>query len=194
MTPDATPPQPPAPAAAPAKPAWLPPHIPFNGDWDTFVKALHIIFERDFVRVWPRFRTFPVWHDNRKIDPKDKHHFEEGFWHLVTRTQLVYNRQKRCDEKQRLPDTDRAGRLTWARPIIDHETAAEVVVWDYDDVTPQKKSVVRTYVWLRDQDYAVILEHQKRPKGDVFMLITSFYVDFEGKRRDLQSRYERRRK
>jgi len=40
----------------------------------------------------------------------------------------------------------------------------------------------------------VILERQKKDKGDVFMLITSFYSDYEGKRRDLQSRYERRRK
>ena len=84
MTPEDTPPQPPAPTAAPARPAWLPPHIPFNGDWDTFIKALHIIFERDFVRVWPRFRALPVWHDNRKMDPDDKYNFEEGFWHLVT--------------------------------------------------------------------------------------------------------------
>lgn len=193
MTPEDTPPQPPAPTAAPARPAWLPPRIPFNGDWDTFIKALHIIFERDFVRVWPRFRALPVWHDNRKMDPDDKYNFEEGFWHLVTRNQRVYNRQKRCKETQRLPDTNRAGRLPWARPIINHDATADVTVWDFDEETPKGK-VVRTYLWLKNHDYVVILERQKKDKGDVFMLITSFYSDYEGKRRDLQSRYERRRK
>ena len=49
-------------------------------------------------------------------------------------------------------------------------------------------------MWLKEHDYVVILEQQPRQKGNVFMLVTSFLVDFEGKRRDLQSRYERRRK
>ena len=182
----------PTPAPAPAKPGWLPPHIPFNGDWDTFVKALYIIFDRDFKKVWPRFRTFPVWY-NRWIDPEDKLHFEEGFWHLVTRDQMVYNRQARRNEKERLPELDRAGRLPWAKPIIEHETAVEILAWDFDDAT-KWGTVVRTYVWLKNHDYVVVLERQKKDKGDVFMLITSFLLDFEGKRRDLQSRYERRRK
>ena len=54
--------------------------------------------------------------------------------------------------------------------------------------------VIRTYAWLKNYDYVVILERQKKDRGDVFMLITSFHLDFDGKRRDLQSRYERRRK
>ena len=58
----------------------------------------------------------------------------------------------------------------------------------------KRGTVVRTYVWLKDHDYVVVLERQKKDKGDVFMLITSFLLAFEGKRRDLQSRYERRRK
>ena len=43
-------------------PAWLPPHIPFNGDWNVFVRALYILFTRDFKNNWPRFRERPVWH------------------------------------------------------------------------------------------------------------------------------------
>jgi hypothetical protein len=88
---------------------------------------------------------------------------------------------------------DRAGRLPWAKPIIEHETAVEILAWDFDEA-PKRGTVVRTYVWLKDHDYVVVLERQKKDKGDVFMLITSFLLAFEGKRRDLQSRYERRRK
>jgi len=192
MTSDPTPAPQPAPVAAPATPAWLPPFIPFGGDWDIFVRALHIVFEQDFKNRWPRFRTFPVWHD-RRIDPEDKHRFEEGFWHLVSRDEWVWNPKSRRKEKERLPELNRAGRLPWARPIIEHETVVEVVTWDFDEET-RKGSVVRTYVWLRNHDYVVILERQQKQKGDVFMLVTSFLVDFEAKRRDLQRRYERRRK
>jgi hypothetical protein len=61
-------------------------------------------------------------------------------------------------------------------------------------IATKRGIAVRTYVWLKDHDYVVVLERQQKNKGDVFMLITSFYLDFEAKRRDLQSRYERRRK
>ena len=182
----------PTPTPQPATPAWLPSHIPFGGDWNTFIRALCIIFERDFKNRWPRFRTFPVWH-NRRVDPTDIYGFEEGFWHLVSRDQPVYNRQTRRNGKQRLPDFDRAGRLPWAKPIIEHETAVEVMVWDYDEAT-KWGTVVRTYVWLKNHDYVVILERKEIPKGDVFMLVTSFFVDYEAKRRDLLSRFARRRK
>src|ERR1039458_3967837 len=180
------------PTPPPAPPAWLPPFIPFGGDWNVFVRALYIIFERDFKNHWPRFRTFPVWHD-RRVDPTDNYGFEEGFWHLVTRDQLVYDRQTRRNEKERLPDLDRAGRLPWAKPIIEHETAIEILAWDFDEAT-KWGTTVRTYVWLKNHDYVVILERQQKQRGDIFMLVTSFYVDHEAKRRDLQSRYERRRK
>lgn len=53
--------------------------------------------------------------------------------------------------------------------------------------------VVRTYIWLKDHDYVVILERQQKRQGVVYMLVTSFHLDFEAKRRDLMSRYERRR-
>ena len=172
-----------------AVPAWLPPFLPFDGDWPVFVRALYIVFEKDFKRRWPRFRTCPVWHDRRVFDDGR----EEGFWHLITRDQMVYNPQTRRNEKQRLPELDRAGRLPWAKPIIENETAAEMLAWDFDETT-KRGIAVRTYVWLKDHDYVVVLERLQKSKGDVFMPITSFYLKFEGKRRDLQSRYERRRK
>jgi hypothetical protein len=191
MSDDTAQPPPPAPVAPTATPAWLPPRIPFAGDWRVFVEALYLVFTKDFKGCWPRFRTFPVWHDRRVFDDGDGK--EEGFWHLVQKDQWIYNTKTRRKEKERLPEFERAGRLPWARPIIDHENAVEVTVWDYDNETPKGK-VVRTYIWLKDHDYVVILERQKKDKGDVFMLITSFYLDFEGKRRDLESRYEGRRK
>jgi len=128
-------PAPASPAAPPvalARPSWLPPHVPYNDNWDTFIRALYIIFERDFKQGYPRFRTLPIWH-NRRIEREDKYQFEEAFWHLVTRYEWVYNRSTRHDMKERYPDPERAGRLPWAKPILDYEADSEVTAWDCDE-------------------------------------------------------------
>jgi hypothetical protein len=173
-------------------PAWLPPIVPFHGDWTPFIKALHALFSIDFKSGTLRFRGCPVWYD-RCVLRDDPLGFEEGFWHLVTRDSFVWNPAKRCKEKQRLPDIERARHLRWGRPAIEHETEPELLVWDFDDETPRGK-IVRTYLWLKELDYAVILERQAKEKGDVFMLITTFLVDVPAKRVDLESRYQRRKK
>ncbi|MDN5881406.1 MAG: hypothetical protein L0H75_06525 [Nitrosospira sp.] len=173
-------------------PGWLPNSIPFSGDWDTFIRALYIVFDRDFKKCFPRYRTFPVWH-NRRVDRADKFGFEEGFWHLVTRDERVFNCATRRNEKERLPDLGRASRVPWVRPIIEHEDDPAVLAWDFDEEAGGAK-VVRSYIWLKEQDYVVVLERQRKTRGDIFLLITSFHITYEAKRRDLQKRYERRRK
>jgi hypothetical protein len=172
-------------------PAWLPAAIAFTSDWKVFVEAIYAAFSRDFKDQWPRFRAQPVWHDRRIFPDSDGK--EAGFWHLVTRDEWVWNPKTRRNEKERLPEFDRAGRLPWARPIIEHETDPEVLAWDFDEAT-RSGIVVRTYIWLTDFDYVVILEKQAKTKGDIFQLITSFFVSHESKRKDLESRYDRRKK
>jgi len=54
--------------------------------------------------------------------------------------------------------------------------------------------IVRTYLWLKQLDYVVILERQVKERGDIFMLITTFLVDAPGKHANLESRYQRRKK
>ena len=173
-------------------PAWLPPIVPFHGDWTPFIKALHALFSVDFKSGTLRFRGRPVWHNGRVL-PDDPYGFEEGFWHLVTRDEWVYDPLKRRKEKQRLPEIERARRLPWGRPTVEHESEPEVLVWDFDDEVNQGK-VVRTYLWLKDLDYVVILERQTKERGDIFLLITTFLVDAPGKHANLESRYQRRKK
>lgn len=172
---------------APSRPDWLPDHVPFAGDWDAFVRTLYAIFEVDFKQRAPRFRSLPVWHD-RRIEEGDRYRFEEGFWHLVTKDEWVYNRATRRKEKGRLPEFDRAGRLPWAKPIIVNSHEEIVVAWDYEDETSRGK-VVRSYLWLRDFDFVVILERQTAREREIYKIITSFHVCYEAKRRDLESRY-----
>ena len=175
-----------------ARPAWLPDHVPFAGDWDAFVRTLYAIFESDFKHGRPRFQARPIWHD-QCINRADSYRFEEAFWHLVTRDQWLYNPKTRRKEKERLPELDRAARLPWAKPITDNAATKEVLVWEFEDETRSGK-IARTYLWLQEFHYVVILERQPKSKGDIFMLITSFYVDVPAKRKDLESRYERRLK
>lgn len=177
--------------SAEAPPEWLPAVIAYAGDWTRFVGALYSVFTRDFKGQWPRFRAAPVWHDRRLLPDGDGK--EEGFWHLVTKDQWVWNPRTRRKEKERLPELNRARRLPWARPIIEHESDASIQSWDFDEAT-KWGMVVRTYIWLKRHDYVVILERQQKDKGYIFMLITSFFVTHEGKRRDLESRHARRRK
>lgn len=180
------------PTTATTLPAWLPPIVPFHGDWTLFIKALHALFSIDFKNGTLRFRGRPVWHNGRVL-PDDPYGFEEGFWHLVTRDEWVYDPVKRRKEKQRLPEIERARRLPWGRPTIEHETSPELLVWDFEDELKQGK-VIRTYLWLKHLDYVVILERQEKERGAIYMLITTFLVDAPGKHANLESRYERRKK
>jgi hypothetical protein len=84
--------------------------------------------------------------------------------------------------------------LPWGRPTIENENAPEIVVWNFDEETRKGKKVVRTYLWIKQWDYAVVLERQEKSWGAIFMLITAFPVDIPAKRIDLESRYNRRKK
>lgn len=179
--------------ASPLTPAWLPGIIPFQGDWNFFVRALYKVFSTDFKTGGPRFRYRPLWY-NQRIEADDPFGYEEGFWHLVTRDQWVYNRVTRRNEKERLPEFDRAARLPWAKPITQHESAPELLVWEFEEETQRHGKAVRIYLWLKDLEYVVILERQSKRMGEVYMLITSFLVDCDAKRKDLESRYARRLK
>lgn len=174
-------------------PSWLPDKLDFDGNWEKFQSALYAVFTADFKSSSLRFRGCPVWYI-RRVDLADNPHgYEEGFWHLVTRDDFVYVPEKRCKEKQRLPDIERARHLPWGRPTVVHEFKQEVLVWDFDEETRRGKTV-RTYLWLKDFDYTVILERQAKERGDIFMLITTFFVDAPGKKANLESRYARRNK
>jgi hypothetical protein len=173
-------------------PDWLPDSILFDGDWNAFVRTLYAVFESDFKHGRPRFRGCPVWH-NQRINNDAHHRFEEGFWHLVTRDQWVFDQKTRRNIKDRLPDLDRASRLPWAKPIVDHDSDPSVTVFEFEDET-RKGKVVRTYLWLHDWDYVVILEKQTKTRGFIYLLVTSFLMDIPAKRKDLQSRYDRRLK
>ena len=159
-----------------APPSWLPEMVSVNGDWASILTRLYSVFHADFVTSTPRLKGLDVWHDRRKLEDN----IEEGFWHITH----VFDRRV----QQRVFDPRRSERIPWCRPTMENEPQAEVQCWDYRE----GKGNIRTYVWLKDHDYIVVLERKSMRRGDVYMLITAFYVEHESYRRTLRRKYGQR--
>jgi len=119
-------------------PDWLPELIDTNGSWDDILGRLYAVFESDFITGNPRYEGLPVWHDRRKLDG-DPH--EEGFWHLVTKTDR--------NTGDRLLDSPRAKRLRWCRATIDQNAPPDVLVFDFEEGNGK----VRRYLWVHEYNY-----------------------------------------
>jgi hypothetical protein len=130
----------------------------------------------DFKENKKTLHNLHVWWDRRVIDSE----YEEGFWHLISR--VDYKRKKR------LFDPRRAERLPWCGPTISNADDIAVKVWAYRE----KNRRLRTYLWLEDWDYTIVLEKRNFRIGDVYFLITAFYVDGQSRRNNLQKKYKKR--
>lgn len=156
---------------------WLPPILTLSGTWEEIVSGLYAIFEKDFKQAKPKFQHYMVWWNQRVLSGLC---YEEGFWHLISRD------ERSTDE--RIPDFRRAERLPWCAPIITNSHDSAVKVWDY----LESKGQLRTYVWLEDGDYCIILEKLKRPVQPAAMLITAFHVDGPSRKRSLRNKLVKR--
>jgi hypothetical protein len=157
-------------------PEWLPPIVSVSGRWSKVVKTLYAIFDQDFRKDGCIFDGRPVWWDRRKVDSP----YDEGFWHLITKFDRV--------EDDRLLDPRRAERLPWCKPTVEHNGDPAVLVWDYEE----GNSTRRTYVWLKDRDYVVLLDKKCVGKRNVAFLITAYYVGGSSTRANLTRKYEAR--
>ena len=86
-------------------------------------------------------------------------------------------------------DPRRAERLPWCRPTIEHCSDPEVRIWDYREGNGR----IRTYVWLQNYDYVVVLEKRSLRGGrSIAFLITAFYVSGGQSRSGLAKKYQRK--
>jgi hypothetical protein len=159
------------------KPDWLPEMISIDGEWEQVLAKLYGIFVQDFKQTKRFFEGWPIWWD-RRVLPSDR--YEEGFWHLITKTDQENN--------ERLLDPSRAERLPWCGPTISNSQDQAVKVWNFREASGR----LRTYVWLEAWDYVIILEKRQQRIGEVAFLITAFYVDGDSRRRNLRAKYEKR--
>jgi hypothetical protein len=160
------------------KPIWLPPMLELaNNPQEATLAILYAVFRRDFKNDQLSFRGLPVWW-NRRVLPGER--YEEGFWHLVSR-------EKRYSVNRHL-DLPRAMRLPWCNPCIGNCSDNSITIWNY----VEHRSQLRTYIWLTDWDYCVVLERRNHRKGPIAWLITAFHVDGPSKKRNLQRKFENR--
>jgi hypothetical protein len=96
--------------------------------------------------------------------------------------------EHRLDSATREVSRDAHAALRSTRAQIEHGRDAAHLVWDYQEASGK----IRTYIWNESQDWLVIVEKQNRPKGTIYMLITSFLVKYESKRDDLERKYRQR--
>ncbi len=160
-----------------SRPSWLPDLIPIGTDPEEFIARLYQVFSRDFKRDGCALRGMPVWWD-AQFPPGDI--FEQGFWHLVS----CANKKT----KQRELDYRRAQRLSWCSPTIKNADDPAVTAWDYREGSKR----VRTYLWLRDYDYVVILEKRQVWLGMVAFIVTAYVVGGRATRDKLRKRYNKR--
>jgi hypothetical protein len=157
-------------------PAWLPEKVDTNGEWGDVLARLYRIFQIDFIGPGCYHQGSPVWWDTRNLDGE----YQEGFWHLITRDNHAVG--------DRLFDPSRAECLPWCRPCLVNAPDVALKIWDYKE----SGNKMRTYVWLENNDYLIILERRSSRQGVIFFLITAYSVDGNDTRRKLQRKFEQR--
>lgn len=153
---------------SPNVPAWLPKMLVVFPWTNESYNALYVYFIRDLLSAQIMFNGKPLRFRRGMEDGKVK-----PFWHITSKNE---------DNGDRLPDFRRIERMPWIRAIIENVNTPEVQSWQYEE-----QSEIRTYLWLREHDYVVILSDAPH---SVF-LVTAFYV--EGNyRRSLERKYAAR--
>jgi hypothetical protein len=159
-------------------PAWLPPILNLPTVWGELYPLLYGIFERDIKSGATTFQGLPLWW-NHKVLPGNT--YEEGFYHLIS---IDSN-----DVGDRVPDFRRAERLPWCSPSIINCSNIEIKLFDYTEGS----DAIRTYIWLENFDYCVVLEKIKRKEQlKAALLVTAFYVDGDSRRKNLRRKFEQR--
>jgi len=154
------------------KPDWLPDIFQVSSWQDDTFDLLYEIFQKDFITSQPFFRGINVWSFPEKEDGREK-----IFWHLTSR--------KDPTTGERLPDLRRSELLPWVRSMIEHPDEPEVLTWNYEEGDKD----IHTYIWLHQFDFVVIMK--KYPDGRR-RLITSFWIEYPRKKRELRKKYEER--
>ncbi|MDO8950567.1 MAG: hypothetical protein Q8S43_07800 [Actinomycetota bacterium] len=141
-------------------PADLPGFINIAGHCRDVADRMYGQFETDFKQSQVEHRGIPVHHDRKAGNLG----YEDGFWHMITR-------EDKSRGNRRFFEGKRAAKLPWAKELLQCAAHPRIRTWDYD--SGRKRKGVRTYVWLEDWDYVVILKRIGRP----YMLVTAYDVD-----------------
>ena len=156
-------------------PAWLPNLLLFEnyqGNWESYIHALHQCFHQDFVESRPSFEQLPIFvRCHPSYDRKGA-----TFWHLIS---------EGSEEAERTPDLRRCERICWTRPLIERMESKEVMVWE--TIRPWKNQKQRRINFSLDNfSYIVVIAETHRG----FDLVTAYYVERTSRREKLKREFE----
>lgn len=157
--------------------SWLPPLIDLNRiHTSDMEKYLHRIFINELFNIPVYYNDFIV----RLSEPKDPNYSYKVFQHITTNESKKY--------KKRSFDIFRAIRMRWCPALISHSSDPNVLHFDYLEYSGK----IRTYLYLKPNviDYLVILEKIKSTQE--VMIISSYYVNEENRRRSYLEKYDKR--
>lgn len=161
------------------RPPWLPELESLEGSAPDNLRRLYQRFLDDFATATCHFQGLPVRWDATTIVIQGET-IDQGFWHLVSRE----------DQKARVRrfDPRRAERLVWCAPLLANAHDGAVLVWEYREGHGR----LRTYVWLRQWAYVVVLEAISTRAGEAMQLVTAFHVDGRATERGFSRKYDQR--
>lgn len=146
---------------------------------------LYDFFHRDFIQNKTYLNKDIYIDPNSRCKDDGK---ELCFWHVTTKEtkkQIRKGNKWSWQVVDRYIDYARAERIEWIRLIIENHNHDKVKCF-YHKETKGKKPI-RLYLWAYQDDFVVIL--QKLGRSSSF-LVTSFYIDHAGKRREYQKRFD----
>jgi hypothetical protein len=154
------------------KPDWLPEPLSLSSWSAQTYDQLYKWFQVEILAQPLLYGGKGVWHFSDMEDGR-----ECLFWHLTCRKDNLTN--------ERIPDLQRCRRLPWLRPLLLNADEPEVLDWDY----AEGDGTTKTYVWLRDHDYLVIMK--KYPDGSR-RLVTAYWIEYEHEKAKLLKKHKRR--
>lgn len=146
----------------PSLPAWLKPIVrleDFNGEVDIYLGHIFSLFEQDFINSQVFFRGKKVIYD--KTDDNGR---PSAFVHITTEENRNTTEREIC--------LRRCERISWIRAIIENCEEPQVLVWEKEQAT-SKRRAIRTYLFLEQEDFLVILQEIKHGH----YMVTAIYVD-----------------
>lgn len=152
---------------------WLPEIIKCDDydytHWNEYLDKIYKIFQQDFIFSKIIFENKIV---NFRKAPKDGK-YEHTFIHLTHAD--VFHKSE--DPNDRVPDTKRAERIGWNKPIIENYKCKENCINCEKILYFEKyyKKNVRAYFLFKNVRFLVILE--KRKNYNLF--ITGYYVEYD---------------
>ena len=124
---------------------------------------------------------------NKKIRPTKKEgesSMETLFNHLTTRNDEDENGN---GLKSRSFEMHRSVRLHWIKYHIEELKKDNIQIFSYEDRI-DRKDIIRTYIYDKEQEYVIILEPQ-RSKTDYYLL-TAYYINEKKGKKQMKQKYK----